>query len=82
MGWLYSEEGIMVKKSDAENCVHHWSIQAATGPQSKGECLNCGEQKQFQNYVEASTWGESSGIKSGAKKAPAEAKKAENSKKS
>ena len=64
----------MAKKSDTEKCVHHLSIQAATGPQSKGECLNCREQKQFQNYVEASTWGESSGIR-GAKKAPAEGKK-------
>ena len=58
----------MAKETKDENCVHHWSIQLATGPLSKGECLNCGEQKQFQNYVESSTWGESSGAR-GAKKA-------------
>ena len=53
----------MAKKSDTEKCVHHWSIQAATGPQSK---------VPGTSKVSVST----EGVKAvGAKKAPAEGKK-------
>jgi|TARA_B100001146_G_scaffold173349_1_gene154358 hypothetical protein len=37
-------------------CQHYWVIQPATGPLSKGVCETCGESKEFQNYIEASTW--------------------------
>jgi hypothetical protein len=40
------------------DCRHHWVIQPATGPISPGVCQNCGETREFKNYVEASTWGE------------------------
>ncbi len=39
-------------------CCHHWVIQPATGPASLGECRNCGEVREFKNYVEASSWGD------------------------
>ena len=40
-------------------CTHHWTIQPATGPVSQGVCRLCGEVREFKNYVEAATWGDS-----------------------
>ena len=40
-------------------CTHHWTIQPATGPISQGVCRICGEVREFKNYVEAATWGDS-----------------------
>ena len=40
-------------------CRHHWVIQPADGPVSNGACQICGETRDFKNYVEAATWGDS-----------------------
>ena len=40
-------------------CRHHWVIQPADGPVSNGSCQVCGESREFKNYVESATWGES-----------------------
>ena len=40
------------------SCQHHWVIQDATGPKSIGMCRECGEYKEFKNYLEASHWGD------------------------
>ena len=42
-----------------EVCRHHWLIQPADGPVSNGSCQICGENRQFKNYVESATWGDS-----------------------
>jgi hypothetical protein len=34
----------------ATTCIHHWIIQPALGPTSKGVCKRCGAEKIFQNY--------------------------------
>lgn len=47
----------------AAQCPHHWVIQPATGPLSQGICQSCGEVRDFKNYVEAATWGESKAAK-------------------
>lgn len=39
-------------------CQHHWVIQAADGPTSPGLCRVCGETRDFKNYVETATWGD------------------------
>ena len=39
-------------------CQHHWLIQAADGPVSVGSCRICGEAREFNNYVETATWGD------------------------
>ncbi len=39
-------------------CRHHWLIQAADGPTSDGICRICGETREFKNYVETATWGD------------------------
>ena len=47
-------------ESDAEQdpaCQHHWVIDKPSGPVSKGVCRQCGQEGEFQNYVEGSAWG-------------------------
>ena len=39
-------------------CRHHWVIQSAMGPVSQGVCQACGEVRDFKNYVESATWGD------------------------
>ena len=39
-------------------CQHHWEIKAADGPTSPGMCRFCGEARDFKNYVETATWGD------------------------
>ena len=38
-------------------CQHHWVIDKPAGPVSKGVCRLCGEKREFQNYIEGSSWG-------------------------
>ena len=39
-------------------CRHHWVIQPATGPVSQGVCQACGEVRDFKNFVESASWGD------------------------
>jgi hypothetical protein len=47
-----------VEEKEEVKCRHYWVIQPADGPVSQGKCQNCGESREFKNYVEASTWGD------------------------
>ena len=39
-------------------CAHHWNIEPAEGPTSKGVCTYCGEERWFANYVaDVGPWG-------------------------
>ena len=38
-------------------CRHQWLIEAPAGPSSTGACRLCGEERQFRNYIEGSSWG-------------------------
>ena len=40
-------------------CRHRWVIQPADGPVSIGRCQICDESREFKNYVESATWGDS-----------------------
>ena len=42
---------------EAPHCQHQWLIDAPAGPSSRGVCRNCGEERQFLNYIEGSSWG-------------------------
>lgn len=44
---------------EATVCRHHWVIQPAEGPMSMGMCQVCEEVREFKNYVESATWGDS-----------------------
>lgn len=45
-------------EAPAPVCAHHWVIQPADGPMSNGTCQICGESRDFNNYVETATWGD------------------------
>jgi len=48
------------RETKKETCVHHWVIEEAKEPTSKGECKKCHEVKEFNNYVESrSEWAKS-----------------------
>ncbi len=53
-------EVVIIKEIKKETCVHHWVIEEAKAPTSKGECKKCHEVKEFNNYVESrSEWAKS-----------------------
>ena len=43
-------------EENATQCHHHWLIDAAAGPTSKGVCRLCGAERQFSNYLERTLW--------------------------
>ena len=43
--------------ADTDSCMHHWVIEMPSGPFSTGVCRVCGSEKEFQNYLENSSWG-------------------------
>ena len=48
----------LVEVEEPAQCQHHWVIQPATGPVSQGVCQACGEERDFMNYVESASWGD------------------------
>ena len=60
--------GVESKERQAISCRHHWEIEPAIAPISHGKCRTCGIEKDFQNYLEETPWGEwSSPSKGGVK---------------
>ena len=39
----------------SNHCPHHWIIETANGPISKGKCKLCRVEREFNNSV--ATWG-------------------------
>ncbi len=39
--------------------AHHWVIDIAEGPSSKGTCKKCGETRPFSNSIEKNVYGSS-----------------------
>ncbi len=37
-------------------CRHHWRIEPPQGPVSMGQCLRCGEEREFRNSAQESVW--------------------------
>ena len=56
-------------EAKSDGCVHHWVIDPPNGAVSKGRCKACGEEKEFRNSFEYSSWygNKSPGAKGGAK---------------
>ena len=54
--WVY--RGVVPSPANQEKldevvpCPHHWVIEKANGPVSKGRCRLCGEEREFSNSVE------------------------------
>jgi hypothetical protein len=49
-------EEIEVCPKAKDGSTHHWVIDPPNGPVSTGTCKKCGEQKDFKNSVEFSSW--------------------------
>ena len=37
-------------------CQHHWVIDTPAGPVSRGVCRLCGEEREFNNFLEGTYW--------------------------
>ena len=35
-----------------QGCSHHWTIEIASGPVSRGVCKSCGATREFNNYLQ------------------------------
>ena len=51
-----SEDVLGQEMAEQPACLHHWIIEKPSGPTSKGACRECGEERDFQNYIEGSSW--------------------------
>ena len=55
-----SGDGVMAVKDTQVPCLegqqHHWIIDTANGPNSKGTCQRCKKESMFENSIEASTY--------------------------
>jgi hypothetical protein len=47
-------EETTAKKDDG--CKHHWVIEPPNGAVSMGKCKSCGEEQEFRNSFEYSSW--------------------------
>ena len=56
---IHEPEEETIEAESVVGCCHHWVIQPADGPISNGSCQVCGETREFKNYVESATWGDS-----------------------
>ncbi len=50
-GDLELAASVPAARSMKHNCCHHWIIEVAIGPLSKGVCRLCGEEKLFRNQL-------------------------------
>ncbi len=41
----------VLEEQPVSTCRHHWIIETANGPTSRGVCLNCQESKLFNNSI-------------------------------
>jgi hypothetical protein len=49
---MRSREGAVLERPIAKTtCKHHWLIEPANGPTSRGICKLCGEVKLFDNVL-------------------------------
>ena len=40
-----------LEEQPVSTCRHHWVIETANGPTSRGVCRNCQESKEFNNSI-------------------------------
>ena len=45
---------VMERPQVSITCNHHWLIEPAIGPTSKGVCKLCGAEKEFNNIIDDS----------------------------
>lgn len=60
-GWLgnaisTSTNGPSQDVACIEGYTHFWVIESPNGPTSQGTCKLCGNEREFRNSVDSSTW--------------------------
>ena len=45
-----------VVEIELATCVHYWLIESPNGPTSIGTCKGCGEEREFRNSIQVSSW--------------------------
>jgi len=58
-----STTAVTARRERGGGCSHHWIIEAAMLPQSKGVCRACGEERLFRNQL---SWEEITPVKAAA----------------
>ncbi len=53
---VYENHVVEPENKDADQCHHHWLIDAAGGPTSKGICRACGAERHFKNSLDSTEW--------------------------
>ena len=67
-----AEEGRASALERKAACQHHWMIPTPAGPVSIGTCRSCGEEREFQNYIEGGGgWSPTRRSRGGARKGKA-----------
>ncbi len=53
-----ASEGSVAERVEENNsqCQHHWMIDIAGGPKSKGVCRICGAEQLFKNALDSVEW--------------------------
>ena len=47
---------MVLTDSNEAPCHHHWVIEPANGPMSRGVCRLCQEVREFENSINESRW--------------------------
>ena len=55
------EDNLEADGEEKPTCQHHWIIESPHGPISLGECINCGEKREFRNSADDGLWENDSG---------------------
>lgn len=42
-----------MEENDKAPCAHHWEIERANGPTSRGICKFCRDQRDFSNTIDS-----------------------------
>lgn len=45
-----------VVENELPICMHYWLIESPNGPTSIGTCTECGEEREFRNSIQVSSW--------------------------
>ena len=54
---LEKQAGPMTGAEESPHCYHQWVIDSPNGPQSRGVCRLCEEERYFDNFIEGTSWG-------------------------
>ena len=60
--WVYRgvqpslANGLILEEFVCLMCAHHWIIETANGPVSRGMCKLCHQVREFGNSINVSTW--------------------------